>query len=164
MSDTLTYLGNKTIAATIPGVMAAVSIGQGELQTQISALANFRPAAASYPDLIALAEQTLNGLLASLALGITPPSIDAQLDIAAQALAVLRGKLDVILAFERASAAAGVEVFTYDGSAAGLSSAIIAATSSGLPSGGGPASHCNALVLATGASATASAMGQVFVQ
>jgi hypothetical protein len=163
MADTLTFLGSKTIAATIPGAMASVAIGEQQLTAQIDALVAFQPAAVSFPDLIGLAERMLADLNTALAIGVVPPSIDAQIAVMAAVVAGLKAQLAIILNFYGLCAAAGVECYVYDGSAAGFGAAMSAATAGGFPSGGGPASHCYALVLATAVSATAGAMAEVFV-
>ena len=163
MADTLTHLGTMTIGATIPGVMASVAIGEADLNARIDAIVNWSPGAINFPDLIALAERMLADLNSALRLGITPPSIDAQIATMAALLAGLKAQLAIIANFYGLCAAAGVDAFVYDGSAAGLGSSLATAVSGGLPSGGGPASHANAVVLATSVSATAGAMAQIFV-
>ena len=162
MSGTLSYIGSKTIGGTIPGVMAAVSIGKEELEASIAALADFRPAAVDIGAQIATAEAILADLRRAVALGIQPPSIEGQVAAMKQGLSGLLERLAIIRAFYDLCAAAGVDAYWYDGSAAGLGSALAAATAGGLPGGGGPLSHCDAIVLATAESATGAAMSEVF--
>lgn len=159
MSDTITHLGTTSIGACIPGAMASISIAQGELEARIAAMASWSPGAINIGAQIALAEQ----ILADLQLGVSPPSIGAQIAIMAAILAGLRAQLAVIMAFYDLCAKAGVDAYWYDGSAAGFGAAVASVTAAGLPSGGTGATHCDALVLAATASATAGAMRAVFI-
>jgi hypothetical protein len=159
MADTLTYLGGQSIGACIPGVMASVSIGKLDLEARIGAMLQWKPGAITIGAQIALCEQ----ILADLKLGVVPPSIDAQIAIMATTLAGLMAQLNVILQFYNLCAAAGVDAWWYDGTAAGLGGTLAAATAGGMPSGGNALTHSNGLVLATTLGATATAMGQIFI-
>ena len=159
MTDTLDYLGGHSIGACIPGVMTSVAIGKDDLEGRIAAMANFKPAAVDIGAQIALAEQ----ILADLHLGVVPPSIDAQVAAVESMIAALTAQLAIILKFYDLCAAAGVDAYWYDGATAGLGPKLTAALSAGLPSGGTSITHCDALVLAATAGATATAMKQVFI-
>jgi hypothetical protein len=129
MTDTLTYLGEASIGAVIPGVMAPLVAAEADLAAKIQAFIDFKPTIA-LPMIaqLQIAADIVAGFEACIALGIEPPSIALQITLVADALAALRLQLAVILELFSLMAAAGVDLYAYDGKAGGLGPALALAT------------------------------------
>lgn len=157
----LTHVGEMTIGATLPGVVAALAAAQADLDARVAALASFEPSITppSIEGDLAVAAAIIANLEASV--GITPPSVELQVQIIADVLAVLRIQLEIIVALGELFAVAGVHVYRYSGTAAGMGAELTAELAGGLPGGAG-IDHVDALVLATQVSATWTAMSSVF--
>lgn len=100
---TLIVLGGMTTGVALPGAALAVTAGIAgidgavpDIAARIAALADFAPAEISLTAELALAQQTITAIQATIASGLPIPSISAQIDIAAAQLAVLQAKLEVI--------------------------------------------------------------------
>lgn len=160
---TLAYLGSVSIGATIPGVEAALAVGLTDLEARISALLAFSPAQIDFSAQLTVALQIVESIQASIALGLTPPSLAVQIALVAALLGALEAQLQIVLALKNLMATAGIDAYSYDGAVNGLGAALTSALAAGLPSGGTGATHCNALVLITSVAATWTAMGGVFI-
>jgi len=157
----LDYLGSLTIGATIPGPVAALSLAVPDLQARLDALAAFAPADVSLSAQLTLATDILANINTSISLGISPPSIAAQISAVAALIAGLEADLLAIVAVTDLFATAGVHAYAYSGRADALGAAFSAELSGGFPGGSG-ADTTNALLLATTIGATWTAMGGVF--
>lgn len=157
----ITYLGNISIGGCIPGVPAALAVSLNNLEAQIAALLAFTPGQVNFAAQLALAEQILASVQASISL--VPPSIALQISLIAGLLAALRAQLQIILTLKDLMATAGVDAYSYDGRVDALGTELQAEIGLGLPSGGNGATHCNAVVLITSLGATWGAMQQVFL-
>jgi len=163
MSDTLTYLGEDTIAVWLPGVIGPLIAAQADLQARITALLGFSATVGlDLSHLITLSANILANLQAGLALGLQAPSLTVQINLVASLTLALQLQLQLILDLFGLLANAGVHAYAYDGTAAGFGPEATAAMAAGLPGGGGPTQHINALVLATSIGATWTAMSAVF--
>lgn len=157
----LTYLGSYSLSVLLPGIVAALALSVPDLQARVDALLAFSPGEISLAASLQLAASITADLTGAIALGITPPSLAAQIDIVLGILAGLQANLQAILAFQGLLAHGGVYAYVYDGQAGSLGSELAASTSGGLP-GGTASEHCNALILATSVGATWTAMQGVF--
>jgi hypothetical protein len=163
MTDVLTYIGEETIQALLPGVVSPLLAAEADLQAKIAALVGFSATVSlSVGAQITLAESILASLQVALSLGIEAPSIQVQIDAVAALLVAIRAELQLIEDLFGLLAAAGVHAWAYDGTASGFGATLSTALATGLPGGGGPAEHINALVFATSVSATWTAMGEIF--
>ena len=104
----------------------------------------------------------IDDLKAALALGLTLPSVDLSVSLEAQIsiLAAFVASLQALIALGAGSA--GIDVFTYDGTVAGLGPALTGELATGAPSGGLPTDHADALVMMTRVSSTWTAMVDFF--
>lgn len=158
---TLEYIGELSIGAAIPGALTAALSGQADLQAKVDALASFSPSLGDFNADLTVALQVVADLQAVIALGLTPPSLSAQLTIVADALAAVQAQLQVILDFQTLCAEAGLFVYHYSGQVDGLGTALDSEVSGGFPGGSG-SDDCDALILGTTTGATWDAMSSVF--
>lgn len=158
----LAYIGSMTVGAAVPGAMAKIGLLVPDLQAQVDALVAFSPGEISLAANLALAEQIVLDLKAAIQLGVTPPSISAQLAIVAAQLGVLRARLELITGFTGLMATAGLHAYSYTGQANQLGPQLSTELTAGLP-GGQPTDQVAAVIFAANAGVTVSAMGAVFV-
>ena len=167
----LTPLGSLALSAVVPGAAAAAAAGEigieaalPGIQAQLTALASFTPTLdlGGLSGDITIAGNILADLQAALALGLTPPSLQAQLDIVAglvltlnNLVILINAQLQIILDLIALLATAGVDAYAYDGPADQLGAALTAQYA-------GDTDHANALVLVTKIGATWTAMSTLF--
>ena len=156
----LVYLGELTIGAAVPGVMAPLLAAMGDLQGRIDAMLGFSATIGLPIEGLLALSATVTASLSQP--GLAAPSVALQMQIMASAIAVLKAQLTIIADLVSLLATAGVHAYAYDGSVGGLGAEVTSALSGGLPGGGGGGAHCNGLVAATTAGATWAAMGAVF--
>lgn len=160
----LTYCGEVTIGAALPGIEPPFLLAVGDLQARLDALiAAQAQIAVSMPALAAqidLARSIIASLQAAIAVGITPPSVSAQVSIMAALLVALEAQVAAMLGVPFGTA--GVHIYVYDGAANAFGGDVTAALSGGFPGGTGGAQHCNAIVLATTIGATWTDMSACF--
>jgi hypothetical protein len=165
MSDTLTYVAEMTLAAATPAVPTTIGIAQPDIVAQlaglVAAMAALNLSPPSLTGDITTAGQIVASLELAAGIGVVVPSLSVQLAILAAMKASLQASLDLLLGFRSLLAAAGIHVYSYDGSGAGLGPQVTAALADGLPGGGGGGEHINALILATSIGATWTAMGGI---
>jgi hypothetical protein len=158
---TVTYIGSLSIGASIPGSVATLELALPDIQARLAALASFAPTAVSYSAQIAVAQSIVTGISASIAAGITPPSISAQFAAVALLIADLTAQISAIGEFSDLMAVTGIHAYAYAGAANLLGAGFTTELSGGLP-GGAPGDHVDALVLATSIGSTWTAMSNVF--
>lgn len=160
---TVTHIGEITIAAVIPGPYAVMLTAMADIQVKLQAMIDFSLQLGLPALEISVQLQLAADITASLnaSIGLTPPSISAQLDITLAVIAQLRLLLQVYLDLF-ALLALSVQVYVYDGTVGAFGGELSSALASGMPGGGGAAAHCNALVIATEISATWSKLDAVF--
>jgi hypothetical protein len=168
----ITYVGELTLGGSMPGADACAIAGAAgingalpDIQARIAALQAFAPSNVDFAAQLQLAQSIVASIQTSIALGLTPPSIAAQI---AQVMTVINsllatvldieGQLNVILDFQAALMAAGVQAFAYDGPAGSLGSELDAALAPVVPG----TDHANAMVLVTTVPGTWDAMAAVF--
>lgn len=162
MADTLTYIGELSLAELMPGVVGPLVAAQADLQARINALLSFSATVGlDMSQLVTLSGNILANLQAGLALGLQAPTLTAQINLVVSLTATLLAQLQLILDLMNLLAAA-VHAFAYDGTAAGFGATVTAALASGLPGGGLPTDHVNALVFATSIPASWYAISQIF--
>lgn len=158
MVDTLTYVGELTIGAAIPGVADALIAAEADLNARLSALIAFQAT-------VSLDLSAQIGLAASISAALhaalEPPSLSLQIDLVTALIAQLEIQLAVIAHLFDLFANAGLHVYAYTGRADGIGPLLTTALTAGLP-GGAAGDFTTALVLATTVGVTASAMGEVF--
>jgi hypothetical protein len=156
---TLALVGEMTIQAALPfPALAGVLV---DLQLRLSAMIDFS-VKLGLPGLsiaaqLQLAAQITAALQASLAIGITPPSLNIQLGIVLSAIALLEAQI----ALFGVLLAAGVFVYVYDGPTNGLGAALTTELATGFP-GHAAGTHANVIILGTVDAATWTAMQVVF--
>jgi hypothetical protein len=157
----ITYLGALTIGGTFPAVVAAINGVLPHLQAQVTALASFTATVTppSFNADLQLAGEILANIEASISLGLTPPSIALQLSLVAAALAALEAQLNALLALPFGTA--GIHMYHVDNQASLLGADITAQLAGGFP-GGGPTDPAHALLIATTVGATWTAMQATF--
>lgn len=172
---TTTYVGGMSIGAALPGAATVAASGEAginaalpDIQARLAALAQFKPQPINLAAQLSLAKNTLAGVEAAIAFGITPPDISAQLAIVAAQIADLEAAivsinadLQAVIDFIALLAEAGLHVYRYEGQVDDLGGELSTELSGGLP-GGSPTDQCDALVLVTSTSATWDAMTQIF--
>jgi hypothetical protein len=158
---TITLREEISLAAAIPGAIAALNLAVPQLQAQIDALLAFNPGAINFATDLQVAVGILADINGGIALGITPPSISAQISILLALLAPLQANLAAIAAFQ-ALLSASVFAYGYSGPTNQFGTEMATELTGGFP-GHSPAEQCNALVLGTTSAATYSAMAGVFV-
>jgi hypothetical protein len=161
MTDVLTPLGSVSIADMIPAPVIAINLALPDLQARLDAMLAFTPPAIDFAANLSLLAEIKASIEGAIALGITPPSIAAQLAIMAGLIRDLTLQLNAILAITGLFANAGIYAYAYDGAVNGLGPALTAELGAGLP-GGLPSDHCNALVMVTSVAATWTGMSVVF--
>lgn len=157
----ITPLGTFKLSVLLPGVVAALALAVPDLQARVDALLAFSPGEIDLTASLSLAESIIADLTAALTLGITPPSIAAQIAIIAGILEGLQANLSAILAFQNLLVSGGVFAYAYDGNINNAGSELGAQLAVDYPGAAGNA-HCNALILGTQIGATWTAMGGVF--
>lgn len=171
----LVYVGSLSIGGTVPGAAAVAVAGAAginaalpDLQARLDALLAFAPVDVNFAAQLALAQQMVVSIQASIAVSLPAPSIAAQIaivsaliaDLAAAALSI-NAQLTIVADFQALLSAAGIHVYAFDGDTDQLGPEVTAELVGGVP-GGGPTDHANALVLVTTVGATWAAMGNVF--
>ena len=150
------------MAVGLPGVVTALGVGLAGLESQLAALANWKPSVSiSFAAQIELCQQIIASLQAALALGIQPPTIEVQINIMVAVVAALKASIQLMLDFQTLLASGGVFAYAWDGPVTAMGAAITAQLAGGFPDGSG-VSHANAIILGTSVSATWTAMGGVF--
>lgn len=161
---TTTYIGEFSLGDSVPGVMPLVAFAQSQLTAQLNATIAMQ-ANVQLPtnllQLIELAKQMLANLERMLALGLQPPTINAQLGIIVSTIAAINLQLAPYLAFGATMAVAGVFGYVYDGPTNGAGAELATALAAGFP-GHGATDHCNLLVLGCVAGVTWTAMQAIF--
>ncbi|WP_437958599.1 hypothetical protein WME76_02315 [Sorangium sp. So ce119] len=166
----ITDLGSLTLGAVVPAAgaaaaatVAACDVAAPDVSGQLTALATFAPSASlGLAAQLELAQSIVANILASIALGIEPPSLAVQASAAAAVISTLEAKLATVeaqleLAVELQAllGTAGVRLLRFAGPqntlGGELSSALGSATTS-----------ANALVLLTTSGVAWSAMQGVF--
>jgi hypothetical protein len=153
--------GSVSLGFCLPGAFAALAVAIPDLQARVDALIDFAPSLGGFSADLSLAGGIETNLEGAIALGLTPPSLQVQIDAVLDLLALLQVQLALVLGFADLAATGGIWAYAYDGRADGLGPALSAELSAGFP-GGGPADHANAIVLCTTVGATWSILGQVF--
>lgn len=163
---TVTDLGSVSVGAAIPAgpalsaaVDASVGIAAPDISGQIAAVASFTPTVSlSLNDQIAAANAIIANLQAAILLGLTPPTLSAQVAVAAQIsadlnvkLATLNAQLNIALGFNPLFAQAGVRVLTFTGPQNNFGSELATEL-------GSNATNANAVVLLTQSAAAWTAM------
>ena len=161
MTDTLTNLGEIELAAVIPGAVAALAIAVPDLQARLDALLQFNPGAIDLHANLAIAEQLVLDIKAAIALGITPPSISAQIQIVLGLVASLKAMLAAIAAFKGLLTAKAF-VYAYTGTTGGYGPLISAELATGF-AGGTSLDQATILTIGATAQASVTAMAGVFV-
>ena len=162
----LVYVGSMSLAVLVPtsfALFASLDAGiQAQLTASLAAKANLSVLPPSLEATVTLAAKILADLKAALALGLTLPSVDLSVSLEAQIsiLAAFVASLQALIALGAGSA--GIDVFTYDGTVAGLGPALTGELATGAPSGGLPTDHADALVMMTRVSSTWTAMVDFF--
>lgn len=171
---TISYVGELTIGAAIPGANAAVLAGIAginsalpDILARIAALQAFAPQPVNFAVQLQLAQQMVASVQACLLLGIPAPTIAAQIAavaaLIAELLAAVSGvnaQLVILTDFQALLATAGLFVYAYAGTSGALGADVTTALVGGTP-GGSPADACNALVLVTTSSPVWTALSQV---
>lgn len=164
----VTFVGEFTLGGTMPGAASFSAFAAADLNARLAALiALSAQISATLPSIsfsanIDLCLQAIASLEAAIALGISPPAIDAQLSIVAAAVAELELSLAAVAALTLAFSATGVWAYTYSGQADNLGSDFATELASGLPGGGGASENVDAMVLITNVGATWTAIQSIF--
>jgi len=173
---TVTYVGNLTIGAALPGADAAAVAGAAginlalpDILARIAALGAFAPLPIDFASQLLQAQQIVANVQLGISMGLPVPDISAQIalisalisDLLAQVVSI-NGQLSIITTFQGLLAAAGLHVYAYAGAVNACGGQVTTALASGLPGGGGATAACNGLLLMTEAGATWSAMSSVF--
>lgn len=159
---TATYVGGMSLGDAMPGVMAPILQAMGDVQAKITACASFS-VGITPPSLtanIAAAASILANCTLALSAGIEPPSIDLQFQIIADAVIVLQLQLQIILDFLNLLGA-GVHVYAVSAQTDAVGGELTSALVAGVP-GGAPSDLANALVLITTIPADWAKIAQVF--
>lgn len=168
---TVTYVGNLSLAAALPGAALAATNGIAgingalpDILARIAALQSFAPSPVNFATQLTLANGIVASIEQAIALSLPVPSISAQiaavLALIASLLATVsavNASLGIIAAFEGLLASAGVHVFAFAGTTSAFGGELNTAVS-----GTTLAGASSAIVLATDVGATWSAMGQIF--
>lgn len=151
---TVTHQGSLTIGGALPGVSAAFESAMPDIQARLDALAGFSASTGSFSANLQLAQDIVANIQAAMALGISAPSIDAQLAEAEAAIAVEEGKLAAAAELLATLEASGLHLYTYSGTASAFGGDFNAEIGGGLPGGGGGGASVNGAVLITEVAAT----------
>lgn len=174
----ITYVGELTIAAAVPGASqatiagdAAIDAAMPDLTLRIQALQD--TIALPLPTIdfaaqLALAQQILGSVQAAIDLALPVPPDAEQLEKFTDMLGDLTASLgtvetsaSLIASIAALLAAVGLHVYAYSGPVNALGGEVTSALAAGLP-GGAPADNANALILATSNAATWTAMQSIF--
>lgn len=172
---TLVALGGLSVGGAAPGAdiavtagIAGINAGLTNLLDQLAALTAYTPLPIDFTAQLSVAQDIVTGLGLAISLGLTPPSLDAQLALITAQLAALQlvvdginAQLSILLGLQAPLAAAGLFGYAYDGAVNALGGELGSALSGGL-GGGAPTDHANAVVYITSVPAAWDAMGEVF--
>ncbi|WP_437647875.1 hypothetical protein [Sorangium sp. So ce362] len=162
----ITDLGSLTLGAVVPGAAAAAAatvvacdVAAPDVSGQLTALASFAPVAElSFAAQLEIAQSIVANIQEAITLGLTPPSLSLQAEIAADITADLTAKLGTIeaqvaiaAALQALLATGGVRLLRF----AGAQNAFGGELGTAL---GGAATNANALVLLTTSGAAWSAV------
>lgn len=162
-------LGSLSLDAIVPGASAAAAAGVAgiggalpDLVARLEALANFQPTPVDFAAQLSIAQSTLASVQAAISIGLSPPSIDAQVAAVLELLATLtaqlatvHARLAIVTSFQAQLSAAGIAAYLYEGAVGSLAGELGAAV-------GGGSAECHALALVTTDPAAWSAMSAVF--
>lgn len=168
------YCGELTIGGALPGANAAaiaavagINGALPDILARIAALKAFAPLNVSIGAQLALAQSLVANIQTSIALGVAPPSIAAQIAAIAALLADLltmlesvNVQLDIVLGFQSLLAAAGIHAYAFSGTSGALGGELATELASGTP-GGSPTDPANAVALVTTSPAAWAALSQV---
>jgi hypothetical protein len=134
----------------MPGAVLAIETGLPDLQARATAIASamVTPPTISFAANIQVALDAIASMQEAVALGISPPSLSAQVAIMAAALAELQVSLNVLLGLSNALGVAGVHLYQYSGPVNLLGAEVYVALAGGFPDGA-PSDHADALLVAT---------------
>lgn len=168
---TVTYCGEVSLAAALPGAALAASNGISgingalpDILSRIAALQAFSPSPVDFGVQLQLANGIVASIENAIAIGLPAPSISAQiaavLALIASLLATVsavNAALGIVTSFEGLLASAGVHVFAFAGTTSTFGTALDASIA-----GTTLAGASSAIVLATDVGATWTAMSQIF--
>lgn len=171
----LDYLGSLTLATAVVGAEVGATAGAAgingalpDIAARLAALSSFAPVAGDFAADLALANSIVASLTAAISGGMTPPSIAAQIAIIEALIASLtatvaavNANLTIVTDLLALLSTGGVFAYAYAGPANGLGAALTSELAGGFP-GGAPTDATNALILATTAPATWTAMQALF--
>jgi hypothetical protein len=171
----ITPIGELSIGDAMPGAVAvgvagAAGIGLAlpDLQSRIAALLAFAPVEVDFAAQLTLAQQTVASIQATIAAGITPPSIAEQLaQVAAliadllASLSSIAAQLTIITDFQALLVNEGLHAYAFSGSVSSFGDELDAEIGAGLPGGAGASEAVDGLVLVTNVGATWSALAQI---
>lgn len=172
---TVTYVGGLSLAVAVPAAASAVASGTAgingalpDITARLEALAAFAPVPVNFAAQLSLAQATVASVQSAIALGLTPPSIDAQIAM----VVALVAELEATVAAVNANLTAltdlqaildvdGVHVYAYDGTVEDLGPELTLELAAGLPAGS-PTDAARAIVLITSDPSAWTAMQAVF--
>lgn len=170
----VTFLGSMTLGDALPGAVGAAAAGIAginlalpDILARIAALQSFLPTPVDFTAQLVLAQQTLQSVQATIALGLPVPDISAQL-LAVQALIAallaavnaVNAQLDLITDFQAILGESGIYAYASDGTVANLGAELSSALST-TPGLAGPM-HANSVILVAATPAAWAAIQGVF--
>jgi hypothetical protein len=153
------------LSATVGSVRATLN---GQLQAKLKLQARLTITPPQFALTLSALAQVTGKLQAAASAGVVPPSFVLGVDVVLKNAARLQAYLGRLQAQVEAAASitsllatAGIDSYSFGGTTRDFGTAVTTATSSGLPSGGGPSAHCDALIMATTSPAAWAALGLV---
>lgn len=165
----LVSVGSLSLAVAVPGAAGAAVAGAAginaalpDIEARIAALASFAPSPGDFSADISLANNIIADANLAISVGLTPPSLSAQIAIIAALVADLEAavvsinaNLTIVTDLISLLAAAGVDAYAWDGANDAFGPALTTALGAGT-------AHCSGLVLKTTSGATWTAMSTLF--
>lgn len=163
MSGACVYLGSMTVAQCVPlaataqaGMTSGLSIAEPQISAQVDGLLELQTRASLQPPSLVGSITQLGAMVVAFeaALAVGDPGADFSVsaigfqlvELQAQ-LADIQAQLAIAASFSVTLGTPGILAYRYEGDAGSMGSAVQAAVGGGLPTGGGPAQPCNALLL-----------------
>lgn len=171
----VTFLGSMTLGDALPGAVSVAAAGVAgingalpDILARIAALQAFLPTPVDFTAQLALAQQTLQSVQATILLGLPVPDISAQL-LAVQALiasllaavSAVNAQLDLITNFQAILGESGIYAYASDGTLSNLGAELSSALST--TPGLSGAMHANSVILVAASPSAWAAMQAVLV-
>lgn len=158
----IVHVGGLAFGSGFPLPFAVGASAALDAEAKLEACLNFKLGITppSISAKLELAAQITAGLQAALALGIEPPGLQAQLDLMADLVLQLQAQLELFLSLMNLGGLTA-QFYAYNGAASAAGGALSAEWATGLPGGGGGSEVIDAAIIATNSGTVYDGLSQI---